>query len=142
MARSSFLRNNGRGRQIVGGRYIPLTLFGDQGVIAWMIVDVGDQRVEAHAPENLGASFEGLATMRRISSANRNICPALALVFVGLQKRQAADHARARISLLGLEAVEIGAPEEILASHLNGAAFGGANVAFLREQSIACSTFG
>jgi hypothetical protein len=48
---SAFLRNDRRGHEVIGRRQIPLAFLGDQGVVAWVIVNVRDQRVEAHASE-------------------------------------------------------------------------------------------
>ncbi len=47
----AFLRDDRRWREVISGRQIPLTILGDQSVVAGVVVDIRDERVEAHAPE-------------------------------------------------------------------------------------------
>ena len=90
-----------RRRQIVGGRKLPAGIDGDRRMVARVVVDVGDLRIEDHSTKQFGCVLFWLGADSAQIFDQQDIGPAFAVlvrVFCA-QYRQAADHARAHILL-------------------------------------------
>ena len=120
------LRLHGCRGEVVGGAELPTAGSGQQRMVAGMVVEVGDRRVEADPAEQLPQLHRRLGADAAELIGQQQIRPlgAISGAVFGLQQGEGTDHAMAPISRLAPVAIEALHQQHIRSAHPGEAAAG------------------